>query len=114
MNYNMAEDAIKDAIANRRLAKQPYDAGLEEALEIILTPITELPDVQRLIVQIHQLDTENKQMRVAIEQAKIKRGQYREIIEALLVPTNFIGIEAAREYILEALESYGLAEVSKP
>ena len=55
MNYNMAEEAIKDAIANRRLAKQLHDAGLEEALEIILTPITELPDVQRLIIQTHQL-----------------------------------------------------------
>lgn len=104
MDNKMAEDAIKDAIANRRLAKQPYDAGLEEALEIILTPITEYPDVQRLIVQIQQ-------MTVAVEEAKVKRGQYREIIEALLVPTNFIGIEAARNYICEAIETYGLGEI---
>lgn len=69
MNYNMAKDAIKDAIANRRLAKQPYDAGLEEALEIILTPITKLPDVQRLIIQTHQLQAENKKLREVIEAA---------------------------------------------
>ena len=69
MNYNMAEDAIKDAIANRRLAKQPHDAGLEEALEIILTPITELPDVQRLIIQTHQ--THQLQQKITrVEQLK--------------------------------------------
>lgn len=64
------------------------------------------------IIDFQQVEI--KQLKNAVEEAKVKRGQYREIIEALLVPTNFIGIEAAREYILEALESYGLAEVSKP
>ena len=57
---------------------------------------------------------EIKQLKSAIEEAKVKRGHFREIIEALLVPTNFIGIEAARDYICEALESYGLAGISKP
>lgn len=65
-------------------------------------------------VKFEHIQSENKQMKSAIEEAIMKRGQYREIIEALLVPTNFIGIEAARDYICEALESYGLAEVSKP
>ena len=100
MDNEIAKDAIMDAIENRRIARQAHDKGLDEALKIVSTPIIEYPDVQRLIV--------------AIEEAKVKRGQYREILEALLVPTNFIGIETAREYICEALESYGLAELSKP
>jgi hypothetical protein len=69
MNNDMAKDAIMDAIANRRLAKQPDDAGLEEALEIILTPITEYPDVQHLIIQISQLQAENKRLKESIEAA---------------------------------------------
>lgn len=64
--------------------------------------------------EILALRDENEKLKVAVEEAKVKRGQYREILEALLVPTNFIGIEAARDYILEALKSYGLAKVSKP
>lgn len=46
----------------------------------------------------------------AVDEAKIKQGQFRTIIEELLVPTNFISIEAARNYIIEALEKSGLAE----
>jgi len=59
---------------------------------------------------ISELQGEIKRLREAVEEAKVKRGQFREIIEALLGPTNFIGIEAARDYIREALEDYGLAE----
>ena len=59
------------------------------------------------------LQAENKQLKVAVEEAKVKRGQYREIIEALLVPTNFIGIEAARDYICDALEDYDLGKIEK-
>ena len=82
MNYNMAEDAIKDAIANRRLAKQPHDAGLEEALEIILTPITELPDVQRLIIKIHKLQTENKELRNALNLIRNENFSGQSIISS--------------------------------
>ncbi len=63
---------------------------------------------------IKQLQAEVKDLKDRQNESKVKRGQYREIIEGLLVPTNFISIEAARDYILEALECYGLAEVSKP
>lgn len=34
-NYEIAKDAIEDAIENRKLAGQPKDKGLEEALKII-------------------------------------------------------------------------------
>jgi len=35
MNYEIAEEAIEDAIENRRLAGQPGDSGLVLALKII-------------------------------------------------------------------------------
>lgn len=65
------------------------------------------------LYELLKFETENKQLREAVEEAKVKRGQYREIIEALLVPTNFIGIEAARDYICEALETYGLGKIEE-
>lgn len=65
----------------------------------------------RDLAELQQLKTENKQLKEAVEEAKTKRGQYREIIEALLVPTNFIGIKAARDYICEAIETYGLGKI---
>ena len=51
-----------------------------------------------------------EELEETIKEAKRKRGQFREIIEAVLKPTNFIHIETAREYIVEALEAYGLKE----
>ena len=35
MNYDIAIDAIEDAIGNREIAEQPRDGGLDEALKII-------------------------------------------------------------------------------
>lgn len=61
--------------------------------------------------KIVELQTENERLKEAVEEAKVKRGQFREIIEALLVPTNFISIEAARDYICEAIEDYDLGKI---
>jgi hypothetical protein len=58
MNYEIAKDAIEDAVQNRKLAKLPDDKGLSEAHKIICKgriPITEHPDVQRLIGKQVQL-----------------------------------------------------------
>ena len=55
MSKDIAIDAIRDAIENRRLAGQAHDKGLDEALKMIKTPITEYPDVQRLIGQMVEL-----------------------------------------------------------
>ncbi len=54
-----------------------------------------------------------KELTKALEEAKKIRGQYREIIEAVLKPTNFIHLDTARGYIVEALETYGLAVMEK-
>ncbi len=67
----------------------------------------------KLCDRIDQQQAEIERLQAAAAEAKLKRGQFREIIEALLVPTNFISIEAARDYITEALENYGLAKVDQ-
>lgn len=89
MDYKMAEDAIKDAITNRRLAKQPDDEGLEKALEIILTPITELPDVQRLIIQLHK--------------SKIEIDKRSEALN-LILNENFSGQSTISSYAKQQIE----------
>jgi len=53
------------------------------------------------------IDFQNEEIKLLKE----KEQHYREIIDALLVPTNFIGIEAARNYICEAIETYGLGKI---
>jgi len=55
MDIEMAKDAIQDAIANRKEAGQPEDMGLIHAYKIISKPITEYPDVQRLITKHQEL-----------------------------------------------------------
>jgi len=66
MNKNMAIDAINDAIENRRLAGQPHDKGLDEALKLVETPITEYPDVQKLISRVVEKDLELQKLKELI------------------------------------------------
>ena len=51
---------------------------------------------------------------IFLMEIKQRESHYREILDALLVPTNFISIEAARSYICEAIETYGLGEIEWP
>ena len=57
-----AKDAVADAIENRRESKLPKDKGLDYAMELLyeIKPITEHPDVQRLIGQVVELQAEIK------------------------------------------------------
>jgi len=64
-----AKDAVADAIENRRESKLPKDKGLDYAMELLyeIKPITEHPDVQRIIIQVETLGQENKKLKEAIE-----------------------------------------------
>ena len=70
-----AKDAVADAIENRRESKLPKDKGLDYAMELLyeIKPITEHPDVQRLIGQVaelqikfHELQDENKKLKMLL------------------------------------------------
>ena len=72
MDYEIAKDAIEDAAQYRREMKLPDDKGLSEAHRIICKgriPITQHPDVQKLISQQVQLQAENKQYKKLLQKS---------------------------------------------
>lgn len=93
-----------------KLPVKPKDSfQVVDANDVHICFANTMADRDKIIIAINSYE----KLVTAIEEAKVKRGQYREIIEALLVPTNFIGIEAARDYICEALETYGLGKIEQ-
>ena len=87
-----AKDAVADAIENRRESKLPKDKGLDYAMELLyeIKPITEHPDVQRLVGQVaelqiksHELQDENERVKHLTEARfndwLIAKGQIREL-----------------------------------
>ena len=89
LDYEIAEDAIEDAIANRNLVKQPRDGGLDEALKIILIDKegaceTIVKDKDEFIIE--QLKRNNEAFELMSDELKSKA---REI--GLDIFTEFIG-----------------------
>jgi len=65
-----AKDAVADAIENRRKSKLPKDKGLDYAMELLyeIKPITEHPDVQRLVGQVVELESKNIALKKCVEE----------------------------------------------